>query len=446
MLALKAFGTLDVRGQRGEPLTSLLTQSKRAALFTYLVLSRPGEKHRRDALLALFWPELDQTHGRNALSQSLSFLRRELGDGVLVTRGAEEVGVDAAQVTSDVRSFEDALAAEDSARAVEAYGGDLLEGLHVVGAAPFTDWVDRERERLREAAAGAAWKLAHAKIASGELTEAERAAQRALMLVPTDESPVRGFIEALAEAGDRAAAVNFFERFRTRLREELELEPAPETVAVMEAVRERTKPVDATTLAAGGGTEPSQAGAAPRIAEPAGRVEAHGRLHLNNLAMAVALLSVLLAAGYGVVHSWRSATLFGTGRASPHDRVVVGDLAAPFDPGLARVAAELLRIALDQSDVVRPVSPAQFGGALRLMERDPALPPDEAAARQVAARLGVPLLLVGDIKQVGDTYVVTLRLEAVAGGELLGAARAIRSRRRERRMLSGTDNRTPPGP
>ena len=85
MITLRAFGTLDVRGDGGAPLTSLLTQSKRAALFTYLVLSRPGELHRRDALLALFWPDLDQTHGRNALSQSLSFLRRELGDGVLVT-------------------------------------------------------------------------------------------------------------------------------------------------------------------------------------------------------------------------------------------------------------------------------------------------------------------------------------------------------------------------
>jgi DNA-binding SARP family transcriptional activator len=111
MLTLKAFGTLDVRGDGGAPLTPLLTQSKRAALFTYLVLSRPGELHRRDVLLALFWPDLDQAHGRNALSQSLSFLRRELGDGTLLTRGAEEVGVDAAAVTSDVRTFEEALAA-----------------------------------------------------------------------------------------------------------------------------------------------------------------------------------------------------------------------------------------------------------------------------------------------------------------------------------------------
>jgi len=45
----------------------VLTQTKRVALLAYLLLSRPGESHRRDSLLALFWPEMDQEHGRNSL-------------------------------------------------------------------------------------------------------------------------------------------------------------------------------------------------------------------------------------------------------------------------------------------------------------------------------------------------------------------------------------------
>jgi len=421
VITLEAFGPLDVRDASGQPLTALLSQSKRSALLAYLVLAHPDELYRRDHLLAVFWPELDQRHGRNALSQSLSFLRRELGEGVLVTRGAEEIGVDPTAIGSDVRAFEEAVAAEDWSAALEAYGGDLLEGLHVTGAAPFTDWVDRERERLREAASGAAWKLAHAKIAAGELTEAERVAQRALMLVPTDESPVRGFIEALAGAGDRAAALRFYERFREVLAEELEVEPAPETVAVMEAVRERTEAVEVATGSGGVGHGPWRAGSAPGLGGAPGRREGDGRrLRLSRPTVAVALPLLLVAIGYGLSRGVRPATLFGTGKASPYDQVVVGDLAAPFDPGLGRVTSELLRIALDQSDVVRPVAPAEIGGALRLMERDPALPLDEEAARQVAARLGAPLLLVGEMKQVGETFIVTLRLEAVTTGELFG--------------------------
>ncbi|MEJ2678472.1 MAG: BTAD domain-containing putative transcriptional regulator [Gemmatimonadota bacterium] len=249
MLHIRAFGSFDLRGE-GESLPAVLSQSKRAALLAYLVLARPGALHRRDALLALFWPESGQARGRNALSQSLTFLRRKLPEGVLVTRGTEEVGVAVEQVDCDVMAFEAAVAEERWEEALGLYRGPLLEGLHVAGAPAFMDWLDRERERLREMASGAAWRGAHANIGAGALTEAERLAQRALRLVPTDESPVRDFIEALAGAGDRAAALRFYEKFVAVLADELEVEPAPETVAVAEAVRSRDRPVEPVVRAA----------------------------------------------------------------------------------------------------------------------------------------------------------------------------------------------------
>ena len=85
MLHLQTLGTFDVRREDG-PLTGLLAQPKRAALLAYLVLARPRGFHRRDTLVALFWPELDHGRARNALSQALTFLRRQLGDGHLLGR------------------------------------------------------------------------------------------------------------------------------------------------------------------------------------------------------------------------------------------------------------------------------------------------------------------------------------------------------------------------
>lgn len=237
MLTLKAFGALDFRDDACESIPALLAQPKRAALLAYLILAHPGELCRRDTLLALFWPDLDEEAGRHALSQALSFLRRHLPEGVLVTRGAEEVGVDPARVRSDVHTFRRALEAEEWGDAVAHYHGELLDGLHVVGAAAFTDWVDRERERLREAAAAAAWQDAHGRIARGYLVEAERAGQVALRLVPTDESAVRTFIEALAAGGDRAGALRFYAKFAEILAQELDVEPARETRAVAERIR-----------------------------------------------------------------------------------------------------------------------------------------------------------------------------------------------------------------
>jgi TolB-like protein/DNA-binding SARP family transcriptional activator/Flp pilus assembly protein TadD len=264
MLTLRAFGALDLRDAEGAPLGTVLAQTKRVALLAYLLLARPGEFHRRDSLLALFWPETDQERGRKALSQALSFLRKEVGEEVVVTRGVEEVGVDFTKVRCDVLAFREALKGEDWAEALRLYRGDLLEGVHVKGAPALLDWVDRERLQLREAAAGAAWRVAHELIGEGKLVEGERTAQRALALVATDESPVREFMEALVVAGDRGAALRFYEKLEGTLSTELEVEPAPETKALAQAVRGGKVRAAAPGLpGAGHGPESSATGTRP---------------------------------------------------------------------------------------------------------------------------------------------------------------------------------------
>jgi DNA-binding SARP family transcriptional activator/TolB-like protein len=236
MLEISAFGPVELRGDGGA-VASVLAQPKRLALLLYLTLARPRRYHRRDTLLALLWPELDQPRARKALSQSLSFLRHALPEPVLQARGADEVGVEHGRIRCDAIAFEEAIAAARWDEAIRLYNGELLAGLHVPDAPAFECWLHLERGRLRELASDAAWSLAHQHLQGGELVRAERAGQSALHLVPTDESPAREFIRALAAAGDRAAALRFYEKFAAILAEELEVEPAPETVAVAEAIR-----------------------------------------------------------------------------------------------------------------------------------------------------------------------------------------------------------------
>ena len=54
---------------------------KAIALLAYLVIT--GERHRRDALVNLLWPEYDQSRGRAALRRTLSALRKALADARL---------------------------------------------------------------------------------------------------------------------------------------------------------------------------------------------------------------------------------------------------------------------------------------------------------------------------------------------------------------------------
>ncbi len=71
MIALRLFGGLELRGSDGLQLDTVLTQPKRVALLAFLAAAAPHRFHRRDTLLGLLWPELDQEHARAALRQAL---------------------------------------------------------------------------------------------------------------------------------------------------------------------------------------------------------------------------------------------------------------------------------------------------------------------------------------------------------------------------------------
>src|SRR5215831_13561062 len=74
MIRLRVLGALDLRDDHDQAIDSVLAQPKRVALLVYLAAARPYGLKRRDILVALLWPELDQARARNALSQSLHHL------------------------------------------------------------------------------------------------------------------------------------------------------------------------------------------------------------------------------------------------------------------------------------------------------------------------------------------------------------------------------------
>src|SRR5687768_2177900 len=237
MIELRALGALALQAPNGEDLHSVLAQPKRVALLAYLAIARPHGFHRRDTLLALLWPEQDEQHARWALNQALRHLRNALGKEAVPSRGDGEVGIDARVLSCDAVDFEAAIEAGDPVRALGLYRGDLLDGFHVSGCGDFERWLEEERVWLRRRAAGAAAALAHREAARGELVAAGHWARRAFALAPDDEGEARNLIELLGRLGDRAGAVQAYEEFARRLRVEYEVDPAPETLAAIEAVR-----------------------------------------------------------------------------------------------------------------------------------------------------------------------------------------------------------------
>ena len=241
MLRLRTLGGLDLSDAAGQP-HSLLSQPKRLGLLVYLATANGHAYRRRDNILPLFWPELDDARARGALRQAMYVLRHELGDGVIRTRGDDELGVDPAALWLDVVAFDAALVSGDHRAAADLYRGDFLEGFYVAGSGPeFDEWVAAERRRLRSLASRAMWAVA----ADASLSDAgERPVwiRRAVALAPDDEVAVRQALVRLAQIGDRAGAMQLYHEFRERLHREYNAQPATETKAIAEALRSSQEP------------------------------------------------------------------------------------------------------------------------------------------------------------------------------------------------------------
>jgi serine/threonine-protein kinase len=228
---------LDLRGADGRELHALLAQPKRIALLAYLCIARPRGFHHRDTLLGLFWPSVDQDHARTSLRKALHILRRALGEDVILTRGDEEVGVDAQHLSCDAALFEDSLRANQLEEALDLYRGDLLTGFFVNEAPEFERWLASERTRLRSSAANAAHAMADRLETSGDFGAAVSWARRSLELADTDERALRKLIEMQCKAGDRTGAIKTYETFARHVAAEYEMKPSADTRSLIEQIR-----------------------------------------------------------------------------------------------------------------------------------------------------------------------------------------------------------------
>jgi len=239
-IRLRTLGSLQLQGAEGDELRSLLAQPRRVALLVYLALATPRGLHRRDKLLALFWPEQDEPRARNALSQAVHFLRRTLGAEAIVSRADEELGVNQEMVWCDAIAFEAALDAGKAAEALELYRGALLEGFHVSDAAPeFGRWLDDERARLSRRHAQAVEETATAREAAGDFAGAVLWLRRLAAHDPFSSRVTLRLMRALAASGDPAAAIQQARVHKTLLREELQAPPDPQVTALVGELQSR---------------------------------------------------------------------------------------------------------------------------------------------------------------------------------------------------------------
>lgn len=229
------------------------------ALLAYLAVEQ-GRPHRREALAALLWPDLSDRQARGNLRLSLHRLRQTLDQArpdlsaavLLVSPTTVQWQPDTAEVDhsqllhmmagvadhnhGQSESCPTCLAKLETAAAL--LQGDLLAGFALDDSLPFEEWLLVQREFIHQQALRLFGLLAAAHVRRGSYDAAYDYAQRQLALEPWYEAAHRQAMQALALQGDRERALVQFGQCRDILWQELGVEPAPETAALAQRIRD----------------------------------------------------------------------------------------------------------------------------------------------------------------------------------------------------------------
>ncbi|HYC33595.1 MAG TPA: AAA family ATPase [Gemmatimonadales bacterium] len=199
----------------------------------YLARS-PRRARSREHLVAMLWGDRTESAARHSLSEALRVIRRHGGEAA-VDQSVGQVHLAPGAVELDLDRLEQLAGAEDWAGAAELIAGEFLEGFSVPDSSEFEDWLAAERELWRRRSVEILGRYAESLARSGRAQEASDAAGRALAIDPASETALRSSLRHRALAGDRAGALELFERFRAA--GEGGVEPGEETLALVERIR-----------------------------------------------------------------------------------------------------------------------------------------------------------------------------------------------------------------
>lgn len=229
-MQVRLFGRprIEVDGERVE--TRLSAQG--LLLFAMLV-THPDETLEREEVAYTLWPDATESEARAALRRLLYKLQHALPD-------EGEPWIDATAKTIrwktggrcwvDVAAFEHASASpETMAAAAELYTGDFAPSLD-------HEWASAQRERLRRTASHCLETLIARADPSGDRRIVLAYVEKLLALDPWREDAVRRLMLLRCTVGDRAGAVSCYRRFSEQVREELGVEPMPETLQLNHAI------------------------------------------------------------------------------------------------------------------------------------------------------------------------------------------------------------------
>jgi DNA-binding SARP family transcriptional activator len=218
--------------------SALPLATRDAALLAWLALEGATPRTR---LAQLLWPDSDSDSARNALRQRLFHLRRQAGDGLVAGTA----------MLSLAEGVEHDLSDSDSV---------LGESRHDFGA-ELSAWLEQQRGRRRARMRQSLVDLCDMAAQAGDHADALSHARELLALEPLSEEAHRRVMRLHYLAGDRAAALQAFDRCEQLLKDEVGARPSGETLALLATIEQSNVAQPGTV----GGAVPASVLRPPRL-------------------------------------------------------------------------------------------------------------------------------------------------------------------------------------
>ncbi|MGA7617409.1 MAG: response regulator [Thermoanaerobaculia bacterium] len=259
-ISIQLFGSFEARTASGDVIH--LPTRKAEALVAYLVV-RPGQIYTREKLAALLWGFSGSEQARQSLRQTLFSLRKALrGEEPVLTTLEDKVSIDPDRVDADVIRFQQSIR-EGTRKSIEdaiaLQKGEFLEGF-VIDEPGFDDWLNEQRETLREIGLHALRELLEIQTESGAVADAVITALQLLSRDPLQESVHRHLMQLYVKQGRPESAIKQYQTCADVLRRQLRVEPADETRQLFESIA-RQRHEQSTEE---GSQDEADAGAPPR--------------------------------------------------------------------------------------------------------------------------------------------------------------------------------------
>jgi DNA-binding SARP family transcriptional activator len=209
MIKLSLLGPFELTADE-RPLTQLTAQKAQALLIYLAVEAR--QTHKRDALMALLWPDYPQKSAQQSLRQAVYLLRQAIEPEnpdaplILTERLTLALNPDAALMV-DVDQFEElsgiGRSSQEWKQAVELYRGHFLADFYLPDSEPFEKWAANKRAYYQHRMQALLQRLVDYYLEIGDDLAAETAVRRQLSLDNLQEAAHRQLMEILVRNGRR---------------------------------------------------------------------------------------------------------------------------------------------------------------------------------------------------------------------------------------------------